>query len=148
MANDRSDRIRELARELDEAIERRDMEALLGSFTEDCEVAFFGIKLSGRGALERGFQSIYDKLDDIRFEPVTIMTNGDTFFEEFRLNASSSRGESVSIDAAEVLIYRGDKVSNMRLYLDRLQLAGVIADGVLERKLLEAIERKSRAELE
>ena len=140
--------IRKVADQLDRAVERRDLNTVLGFFTENCEVTLFGIKLTGKDALGRAFQSLYEKLENVRFEPITIMTEESTLFEEFRLHATSPGGEAVSIEAAEVLNFDGNLVVGMRLYLDRLQLAGIIAEGILERKLLEAIERKSREGIE
>lgn len=140
--------IREIAKQLDSAVERRDLSAVVDLFSDDCEVTLFGIELTGQDAVKRAFQSVYDRLEDVRFEPITIMTDDSTLFEEFRMHATSPKGESVSIDAAEVLNFNENKIIGMRLYLDRLQLAGVIAEGILERKLLEAIERKSREGLE
>jgi len=140
--------IREIADRLDRAVERRDLNAVVEFFSDNCEVTFFGIKLFGKEALRRAFQSVYERLEDVRFEPITIMNDDSTLFEEFRMHATSPNGESVSIEVAEVLNFSGEKVTGMRLYIDRLQLAGVIAEGILERKLLEAIERKSREGLE
>lgn len=140
--------ISRIADQLDRAVERRDLDAVVDLFSDDCVVTLFGIKLSGKEALKRAFQSVYDRLEDVRFETITIMSDDSTLFEEFRLHATSPKGESVSIDAVEVLEFRGSKVIGMRLYLDRLQLASVVAEGVLERKLLEAIERKSRDGIE
>jgi ketosteroid isomerase-like protein len=143
METESTRQIRQLARRLDNSIERHDMDAVLSFFTEDCEVTFFGAKVSGKERLQRALRFLFDKLVNIRFEPVTIMVEGETFFEEFRLHAEGPKTESVSIEAAEVLVYDGDKVKSMRLYLDRLQLAGVIVEGMFERKLLHAIEKKT-----
>jgi len=85
---------------------------------------------------------LYGELGTISFEPLTILVEGDTFFEEFVLRATKGTME-VEIKATEVLVYRDYKVTHLRLYFDRLELAAALARGFLERWIVRKLERVS-----
>jgi ketosteroid isomerase-like protein len=140
MPTDQSlDQIRRLAKDLDDAVVQGDIEMIVSFFTDDCEVELPGVKLVGKDGVRRALGWLYNELGSIRFEPITIMVDGDTFFEEFVMKAT--RGREFEMQATEVLVYDQDKVSKLRIYFDRLAVAGFLARGFVEKWIVKKVER-------
>jgi ketosteroid isomerase-like protein len=133
--------IRRLAKNLDDAVEAGDVETILSCFTHDCELEFLGIRLGGKAALQRAIEWMYQHLGQIKFEPVLIMVEGNTFFEEFTMVGQPEQESQIRLKATEILIYENDKVRTLRLYFDRLSLAEAFASGLLEKALVRLVSR-------
>ena len=86
---------------------------------------------------------IYKHLAEIKFTPITIMVEGNTFFEEFIINAKLFDGSEVQSRQAEVLIYDNFKVKILRIYFDRLDFSNAVAKGWATKKILKYLIRKS-----
>jgi ketosteroid isomerase-like protein len=142
MPTDQSpDQIRRLAKDLDDAVEHGDIEMVVSFFTDDCEVELPGVKLTDQDGLRRGLGWLYHELGSIRFEPVSIMVDGDTFFEEFVMRATREGDAEAEIPATEVLVYEGLKVRRLRIYFDRLAIAAIRARGLVEKWVVKKMER-------
>ena len=139
-------KIKKVAKDLDDAVERHDIESALSCFLEDCEVEIFGIILSGKDHLRKALNWLYEKIGEIKFDPIVIIVNDDVFFEEFILKGFKN-GKRFEFKAAEVLIYKDYKVKTIRLYFDRLQIAKVISEGFFEKIILNIINKKSLKDL-
>lgn len=137
------DEIRRIAANLDKAAENRDVESILSSFSDDCEIELLGIKLAGKQAARRWLGWMYEHLSEIRFVPITIMVDGDTFFEEFVLKGKLHDGTEVESKQAEVLVYEKYKVKSLRLYFDRLDFADSVAKGPISKAIVRRLIRKS-----
>ena len=137
------DEIRKLAAELDNAIESRNAEAVISSFSEDCEIEFLGIKLTGKEGVRKWLHWVYGHLAQIKFEPVTIMVDRNTFFEEFVLKGKLHDGSEVRSRQAEVLVYKNHRVKSLRLYFDRLDFAGSVTRGFISKAVVRHMVRKS-----
>ena len=137
------DEIRRVAKVLDDAVEANDVETVLSCFADECEIEFPGVVLRGKAGVEKSLKWLYRELGQIRFEPITIMVEGNVFFEEFVLEARRDSGREVRIKATEMLVYQDYKVTQLRFYFDRLTLARAMAHGFIERWLVTRIERAS-----
>ena len=122
-----------MAKELDDAIEGRDIESVVKAFTEDCSIELFGVTLKGTAGVRRWLDWFYDKLEHVRLTPITIMIEGNTFFEEFLIEAKLKSGGEVRVKQSEVLEYEWGRVRSLRLYFDRLEFADAIARDFLTR---------------
>lgn len=135
--NQQIDQIRAEAKKLDDAVEDKYMATFLSCFAVNCEIELFGIRLQGKEGLQKSIDWMYEKIDQIKFEPITIIVEGNTFFEEFYLLARLENGLETKIKAAEVLVYENLKVTSLRLYFDRLQLGNLFAKGFFEKFLFQ-----------
>ena len=79
-SNQSSIKIRKVAKDLDDAVEKHDIESVLSCFLDDCEVEVFGIVLKGKDHLKKALNWLYDMVGEIKFEPIIIMVNDDVFF--------------------------------------------------------------------
>jgi ketosteroid isomerase-like protein len=134
--------IRRVAKQLDDAIEAGEADAILSCFADDGEIELFGIRLKGKTAARKGIEWMYANLGEIHLEPVVIMVQGDVFFEEFVIRATR-RTTRTEIKAAEVLVYEDYRVKSLRLYLDRLQLAEATAKSLVERAIARRLDKTS-----
>ena len=141
-SNQSSIRIRKVAKDLDDAVEKHDIESVLSCFLDECEIEVFGIVLRGKDHLKKALTWLYEMFGEIKFDPIVIMVDGDVFFEEFILKGCK-QGKEFEVKAAEVLIYRDYKVKTLRLYIDRLQAANVISEGFFEKFIVKLINKKS-----
>jgi ketosteroid isomerase-like protein len=142
------DMIRKKAKELDDALERMDVDSVLSFLHDDFEMEMLGIKLRGKKGASKGFKWMLEHIIQIKLEPVVIMVQGDIFFEEFIVHGILKDGSKVISKQAEVLIYEDYMVRSLRLYFDRLDFAGAVAKGPLERKLVSMLISRSRKGLE
>ena len=137
------EKIRELAKALDDAIERHDVERLVSYFAEACEIRLPGITLTGREGLRRAIGWMYSYLKEIKLVPVTIMIEGGVFFEEFIVKGAIG-DHDIEVRQSEVLVYDGDyRVTSLRLYFDRLELAQHFPANFIDRFLVRRVSRES-----
>ena len=138
------EQIRKLSKALDDAIESKNIKELVSYFSNDCEVELLGIKLSGKEGLKKAIAWMFGYLDEIRFAPITIIVDGDVFFEEFFVKAKTRKGEEIETKQAEVLVYNEEyKVKSLRLYFDRLELAAAYVSNPLERFMVNQLIKTS-----
>ncbi|MFC1963987.1 nuclear transport factor 2 family protein [Chloroflexota bacterium] len=139
-----TEQIRKLAKALDDAIESRNNEEIVSYFSDNCEIELLGVKLSGKEGLRKAIAWMYGYLKDVTLIPITIMVDGDTFFEEFMLKAKIKGGKGIEVKQAEVLVYDGEyKVKNLRLYFDRLELAVAYVSNPVEKMMVRQISKAS-----
>ena len=137
------EKIRELAKALDDAIEIRKTEEITSYFSESCEIELLGIKLGGKEGLRKAINWIFRYLKEIKLVPITIMIQGDTFFEEFTVK-TSVKGEETQVKQAEILIYDEEyKVKSLRLYFDRLELAATYISNPIENIMINWLKKTS-----
>jgi hypothetical protein len=141
--NQEPERIRDAARRLDEAIERKDIEEAVSRFSDGCEIELLGRILKGREGARKWLKWLFSTLDEISFEPVTIMVDGNTFFEEFILKARLKNGLVVRSKQSEVLDYENYEVNSLRIYFDRLDFAESIGNGPVKKVLIDMIRKAS-----
>jgi ketosteroid isomerase-like protein len=141
--NMNSEKIRQLAKALDDAIEKRDIEELVSYFSSDCKICLPGITLSGYGGLRKAIRWMFRYLKDITLVPVTIIAKDNIFFEEFIVKAKSE-GRDFELRQAEILEYdAADKVKSIRLYFDRLEFAQNLSYNFIDRVLIKMARKAS-----
>jgi len=144
MGHEQSEKeIRRYAKALDDAIEGGDIDEVMSYFSDDCEIELLGVKLSGKEGLRKAFDWIYKYLKDMVLVPITIMVDGNVFFEEFMVKAKVKGGKELQVKQAEVLVYEDYKVKSLRLYFDRLELADAFTSNVLERMMVKQLVKES-----
>jgi ketosteroid isomerase-like protein len=135
--------IRKYAKAFDDAIEGGDIEEVLSYFCDDCEIELLGIKLTGKEGLRKAFDWIYKYLKKVVLVPITIMVDGNIFFEEFIVKTKVKGGKELQVKQAEVLVWEDCKIKSLRLYFDRLQLADAFVSNVLEQMMVKQLVKAS-----
>ncbi|UCG95452.1 MAG: nuclear transport factor 2 family protein [archaeon] len=139
MAKQSGAKIRKVAMELDEALEKGDADKVLKFFDKGCEIEFLGNRLKGKEEAGKWVKWLSGNFSRIKFKPITIMVEGDKFFEEFEMKAKFHDGREVSSRLAEVLVFRDYKVKKLRLYFDMMdfmQSGGTVIRKMLIKKLV------------
>jgi ketosteroid isomerase-like protein len=137
------DEIRKYAKALDDAIERRNIEEVESYFCDDCEIEVLGVKLTGKEGMRKAFGWMYKYLKEMILIPVTIMVDGNTFFEEFIVKTKVKGDKEIQVRQAEVLVYEDYKVKSLRLYFDRLELAEAFTSNAVEQIMVNQIIKAS-----
>jgi ketosteroid isomerase-like protein len=138
-----SEEMRRVAMDFDRALESKDVQAVMDKFADDCEIELLGVKLSGREGAEKWVSWLYKHVAEIDFQPVTIMVEGNTFFEEFTVKAKFPDGEEAYSNQAVVLVFEDLKIKKLRLYFDRLDFSGSVAKDVVSRTIVKEIVKMS-----
>jgi len=138
-----TDEIRRVAVALDNAIENKDPDAVIACFADDCEIELLRHSLVGKAGVKKWFSWLFKNIWQIKFQPVKIMTEGNTLFEEFIIRARLRSGSEVKSKQAEVLIFENDKIKSLRLYFDRLDFADTLTKDPVSKAVLSRIIKKS-----
>jgi ketosteroid isomerase-like protein len=106
----------EIIQKLGEALDRRDMDAAMEFFTEDCVyVPSSGLatrsKYEGRDEVRAGLSAFLEKATKGAFEPVSIVIAGDQGFEEWHYVGTAADGSPIDVHGCDYYEFRGDKVS-------------------------------------
>jgi ketosteroid isomerase-like protein len=135
--------IRKYAKALDDAIEGGNIDEVMSYFCDDCEIELLGVKLTGKEGLRKAFNWMYKYLKEMVLVPITIMVDGNVFFEEFMVKAKVKGGKELWVKQSEVLVYDNYKVKSLRLYFDRLELADAFTSNALERAMVKQLVKES-----
>jgi ketosteroid isomerase-like protein len=138
-----SKEIRRVAMALDNALERKDLQAVMEKFADNCEIELLSVKLVGKEGVRKWFNWMYTHIADIEFLPVTIMVEGNTFFEEYVVKAKFHDGEETRSKQAVVLVFENLKVKSLRMYFDRLDFSSSVAKDVISKTIIRELLRKS-----
>lgn len=141
--NESSEKIRQVAAELDSAIENRDGDRVVSLFTSDCEIELLRNNLVGKDGVKKWFGWLCKNLRQIKFQPIVTMVEGDTLFQEFIVRARLHSGIEVKSKQAEVLVFENDKIKSLRLYFDRLDFADATARDPVSRAVVSRVIKKS-----
>ncbi|MGB5167118.1 MAG: nuclear transport factor 2 family protein [Acidimicrobiia bacterium] len=115
--------IRRAASELDQALEAGDRDRVAACFSDDCSVELLGVRLHGRDGVRRWLDWVFDHAERIEFTPRIISVDGDTFIEEFGVTGTLAGGRILNSQWAEILTYRDDLVTSLRLYFNPIDFA-------------------------
>ena len=138
------EKIRKLAKALDDAIENRKTKEVMSYFAETCEIELLGVKLTGKEGLRKAIRWIFRYLKEITLSPITIMIEGNTFFEEFFVRTKIKEDKEIQVKQAEVLVYDDEyKVKSLRLYFDRLELAAAYTSNPIEKMMIDRLSKAS-----
>jgi ketosteroid isomerase-like protein len=143
MSEQTPDMIRKVAMDFDNAIEAKNIEAALSAFSPECEIELFGTKLYGLENARKWINWLYMHLDQIEFEPVTIIVKGNIFFEEFIVHGTLHNGKQVKSKQAEILIYENYKIKSLRIYFDRLDFMNSLVDGFIAKRIVKSLINRS-----
>jgi ketosteroid isomerase-like protein len=138
-----TNKILQLARDLDADLEKKDINKLISYFSEDCVIEILGLKLKDHSGLKKWLNWFFELIPSIKFEPIVIIVEKNIFFEEFFIHTNTKNNKKVSVKVAEVLEYENYKVKSLRLYLDRLLFADFASNGFLSKKIVKLIKNKS-----
>ena len=138
--------IRRAAAELDTALETGDLDRVVACFSEHCVVELLGVRLHGHDGVRRWLDWVFSRVDRIELTPRLISVDGDEFIEEFEVTAVLTGGRRISSQWAEVLTYRDDLVTSLRLYFNPIDFAPAL--GAAGRVVGPVVERLIRHGLE
>jgi ketosteroid isomerase-like protein len=139
-----TERIRQVAKELDDTLETKNIERILSFFADDCEIQLLGIKVKGKDGARRWLRWQFGHVADYELVPIVIMIEGNVFFEEFVVKARLPDGTALESRQAEVLVYNEEyRVSSLRLYFDRLDFADAVARDPFSRFVVRRLVKAS-----
>lgn len=138
--------IRRAAALLDDALEAGDIDAVVGCFSVDCAIELLGVRLRGREGVRRWLDWVFAHVERIEFAPRVIIVEGATFIEEFGVAGTLRNGRRLESQWAEILTYKDDLVTSLRLYFNPLDFAPAL--GVAGRFVGSSAVRMARRGLE
>ena len=138
-----SEDIRKVAMAFDMALESKDLQAVIETFADDCEIELLGVKLFGKAGAKKWFSWLYKHVAEMKLLPVTIMVEGNIFFEEYVVGAKFYDGEEASSNQAEVLVFENLKIKSLRMYFDSLDFSSSVAKDVISKTIVRQLVKKS-----
>jgi len=138
-----TDEICRVATALDTAIENKDQEAVVSCFADDCEIELLRHSLVGKAGVRKWFGWLFKNFWQIKLQPVKIMAEGNTLFEEYIIRARLHSGPEVKSKQAEVLVFEGGKIKSLRLYFDRLDFVDTLARDPVSKAVVSRVIKKS-----
>ena len=138
-----SEEKRKVAMAFDKALERKDLQAAVDIFVDDCEIELLGVKLIGKEGARKWLNWIYTHVAEIKFLPITIMLEDNTFFEEYFVEAKFHDGEEARSKQTVVLVFENLKIKSLRMYFDRLEFSSSVAKDIISKTIVGELVRKS-----
>lgn len=138
-----TEEIRKVAMSLDNAIENKNLDAVMSCFADDCEIELLRHSLYGKTGVKKWFNWLFKNVWQIKFQPIVIIAEGNTLFEEFIIRARLHSGPEVKSKQAEVLVFENDKIKILRIYFDRLDFADVVAKDPVSKAVVSRVIKKS-----
>ncbi|MBN2229835.1 MAG: nuclear transport factor 2 family protein [Candidatus Thorarchaeota archaeon] len=138
-----NERIQATAMDFDNAIESRDMDAIIEAFAEDYEVELLGITRSGKEGVRKWANWLFNSVPEIKFTPIIIMVDDGIFFEEFLVSGTLLDGQIVESKQSGVLVYEDYKIKSLRIYFDRLDFADFVATDFLSKRVVRMLKSRS-----
>jgi len=138
-----TDEIRRVAMALDNAIESKNLDAVISCFADDCEIELLRHSLYGKAGVKKWFGWLFKNIWQIKFQPIVIMAEGNILFEEFIIRARFESGPEVKSKQSEVLVFENDKIKCLRLYFDRLDFADTLAKDPVSKTVVSRVIKKS-----
>ena len=115
--------IREAAAELDAALETGDLERVVRCFSDDCTIELLGVRLRGHAGVRRWLDWVFSHVERIEFSPRVISVDEGNFIEEFGVVGTLANGRQLESNWAEILTYRDNLVTSLRLYFNPIDFA-------------------------
>ena len=144
MADKKStDKIRRVAMALDNAIENKSLETVISCFADDCEIELLRHSLYGKAGVKKWFDWLFKNVWQIKFQPIIMMAEGNTLFEEFIIRVRFESGPEIKSKQSEVLVFEKDKIKCLRLYFDRLDFADTLVKDPVSKAVLSRVMKKS-----
>lgn len=140
--------IKKISERFDDALVKGDYDEILAFFHPDCDIEILGKTLRGLEGARMWLDWLYGNAPKIRFEPAVIISEDNTFYEEFYAIATLENGKEVRSHQAETLIYEGDKLRVLRVFLNPLDFSDVVARDPISRLIVNAIKKKAVKGLE
>ena len=138
-----SEEIRKVAMAFDKALESKDLHTIIDTFADDCEIELLGVKLIGKAGAKKWFSWLYKHVAEMKLLPVTVLVEGDVFFEEYVVKAKFYDGDKASSNQAEVLVFENLKIKSLRMYFDRLDFSSSVAKDVISKTIVRQLVKKS-----
>ncbi|MBD3349950.1 MAG: hypothetical protein GF364_00510 [Candidatus Lokiarchaeota archaeon] len=135
--------VKQLSKEFDEALEKRDYREILGFFHEECEIEILNKVLRGKKGAEKWLDWLYENAPKIRFEPSVIISEENTFYEEFYAIVTLENGTEIRSHQAETLIYEDNKLKTLRVFLNPLDFSEIVAKDPFSNWILKTIKKKA-----
>jgi ketosteroid isomerase-like protein len=143
MAKPHSKEIKKIAMAFDKALEKKDFNKIMQSFTDDCEIELLNTRLHGKQGVKKWYKWLYTHIARLELIPVTIMVENNVFFEEFIVKATFPDGKQAQSKQAEVLVFKGQKIESLRMYFDRLDFSSSIAKDIISKTIIKQLVKKS-----
>ena len=144
MADKKStDKIRRVAMTLDNAIENKNLDAAMSCFADDCEIELLRHSLYGKAGVKKWFGWLFKNVWQIKFQPIIVLAEGNTLFEEFIIRVRFESGLEIKSKQSEVLVFEKDKIKCLRLYFDRLDFADTLVKDPVSKAVLSRVMKKS-----
>jgi ketosteroid isomerase-like protein len=89
----------------------------------DGTVELLGVRLTGHDGVRRWLGWVFDHVERIVFSPRVMSVDGDTFIEEFGVTGLLGGGRRIESQWAEILTFRDDQVTSLRLYFNPVDFA-------------------------
>jgi ketosteroid isomerase-like protein len=136
-------RIREIAMDFDNAIEARNVDAIVEAFTDDCEIELLGVSLTRKEGAGKWAEWLFDSIPEMSFTPIVIMVRNGVFFEEFKVTSTLPNGKVIESKQSEVLVFENYKIKSLRLYFDRLDFAEFVVKDFLSKRIVGILKSRS-----
>ena len=138
-----TDEIRRVAMTLDNAIENKNLDAVMSCFADDCEIELLRHSLYGKAGVKKWFNWLFKNVWQVKLQPIIIMAEGNTLFEEFIIRVRFQSGPEVKSKQSEVLLFENDKIKCLRLYFDRLDFSDTVTKDPVSKAVVSRVIKKS-----
>lgn len=117
----RTDELRKLAEQWNEAWNGGDAQRLAAFFADDATLSEPSLPegpVPGKTGIVESAESTWKMWPGVSFEAVSILVDGDRVAVEWRSSATHHSGKAVNLEGVDILEFRGDQIASARVYYD------------------------------
>jgi ketosteroid isomerase-like protein len=131
--------IRELSKNFDDALERKDLDSIIAAFDEDCEIELLGVNLKGRKGAEKWINWLLSHVDRIQLVPIVILIKENIFFVEFVGRATLSGSLRVESKQTEVIEFEDGRIKKLRMYFNPPDFSDSVGGSIFRKWIVKLV---------
>ena len=138
------DQMRKAAERFSECVARKDVDAILSCFSEDCVIEFLNVKLKGKHGVREWLKWLYSHMSELKFEDNATVTEGYMLFKESMLVGKLHNGIKMRSKQAHIVVFDSDyMIRNFRYYFDRLDFVESGINRIMAKSLRQTFDQRT-----
>jgi len=138
------EKIQDAVIQFTDAMIKKNNEALVACFADDCEIEFLHVKLKGKKGAREWREWLYGHMSELQFDRITNVVNEKTIMEEYILSGRLHNGSRIKSRQTEVIVFDDNyKIKRFSFYFDRLDFIESGINKIMAKQIVNTFNQKT-----